>query len=170
MCNIGHFWVLTDIERTFYIGGMETHNRRCSAVNKNGKVCKAWSVWDSNPPRCSAHAGRNVGAGAPKGNTNALKHGLYRSTMTAEEIDLLESCDEQSLQSELEMARLQVIRLAGYQLQEDVPFMQKVKMVPVIISAIRAIAYLKRQIAEMEDPIDWDDLLDEVGEAMDWDI
>lgn len=90
--------------------------------------------------------------------------------MTAEEIDLLESCDEQSLQSELEMARLQVIRLAGYQLQEDVPFMQKVKMVPVIISAIRAIAYLKRQIAEMEDPIDWDDLLDEVGEAMDWDI
>ena len=63
MCKIGHFWVLTAVERTFYIGGMKTHNRRCTAVNKNGNTCQAWSKFDSDPPRCSAHAGRNVGAG-----------------------------------------------------------------------------------------------------------
>jgi glucans biosynthesis protein len=155
----------------FYYCEMEKHNRRCTAVNKNGKACKAWTVFGSDPPRCSAHAGRNVGAGAPKGNTNALKHGLYRSQLTVEEEDLLDSYGgEKSLQNELAMARLQVSRLVGYQSREDVPIEQKAKMAPMIISGLRAIAYLARQTAEMEEGIDWDAVLDSVGEQLDWDI
>ena len=171
MCNIGHFWVLTDVERTFYIGDMKTHNRRCTAVNKNGKVCQAWSVFGSDPPRCSAHAGRNVGAGAPKGNTNALKHGLYSSKMTAEEVGSLEPyAEEQSLFSELALARLQLSRMVGYQMQEDVPVEQRAKLASMIFTGIRAVAYVTRQIAETEPELDWEATLDEVGEAMDWDI
>lgn len=112
-----------------------------------------------------------MGAGAPKGNTNALKHGLYRSQLTVEEEDLLDSYGgEKSLQNELAMARLQVSRLVGYQSREDVPIEQKAKMAPMIISGLRAIAYLARQTAEMEEGIDWDAVLDSVGEQLDWDI
>ena len=170
-CEIGHFWVLTDVERTFYIRGMGNHNRRCTAVNKNGKSCQAWTVFGSDPPRCSAHAGRNVGAGAPQGNSNARKHGLYSSKMTAEEIGSLESyAEEPSLKSELALARLQLGRMVEYQMREDVPVEQKAKMAAMIISGIRAVAFVARQISDSEPAIDWDAALDELGEAWDWDI
>jgi hypothetical protein len=165
------FWALTNTEHMFYSVSMGNHSRRCTAVNKNGNICQAWSVFGTDPPRCSAHAGRNVGAGAPKGNTNALKHGLYRSQVTVEEEELLESyASEKSLQSELAMARLQVSRLVGYQLREDVPLAQKAKMAPMIISGLRAISYLMHRITETEGDIDWDAVLDAVGEELDWDI
>ncbi len=91
--------------------------------------------------------------------------------MTAEELEFLESCaDEKSLESELAMVRLQIRRIAAYQMRDDISVVQKAKLAPVIISALRAAAYLLRQIAETEEPIDWDAVLDEVGEALDWDI
>lgn len=128
-------------------------------------------MFGTDPPRCSAHAGRNVGAGAPKGNRNAWKHGLYSSKMTAEEIESLEQYgEEESLFSELALARLQLRRLVGYQMQDDVPVEQKVKVASTIFSGIRTAANVKRQIAETEEATDWNAVLDEVGEALDWDI
>lgn len=171
MCQIGRFWVLTALERTFYIGDMDNQHRRCTAVNKNGNVCQAWSMWGTKPPRCSAHAGRNVGAGAPLGNSNARKHGLYSSKMTAEEIGSLESyAEDKSLQGELVLARLQLIRMIGYQMQEDVPVEQKAKMGAMIISGIRAVAFVMAQMSKTESAVDWDAILDELGEELDWDI
>ena len=91
--------------------------------------------------------------------------------MTAEEIESLEPfAEEESLFSELALARLQLSRMVGYQMQEDVPVEQKAKMASMIFSGIRAVAYVRRQIAETESEYDWDGILDEVGEALDWDI
>ena len=58
--------------------------RKCSAVCRNGRPCQAWALVDSEPALCSVHAGKNVGAGAPKGNKNAMKHGIYAKYMTEE--------------------------------------------------------------------------------------
>ena len=150
---------------------MEHHSRRRTAVNKNGNECQAWSVFGTDPPRCSAHTGRNVGAGAPKGNSNARKHGVCSKKMTAEEIEALDVyAEETSLKSELALARLQLRRMLEYQLREDVPVEQKAKIAAMIISGIRAVAFVARQISESEPEIDWEAVLDDVGKELDWDL
>lgn len=45
--------------------------RRCGAKTRSGGLCQSWG---SANGRCRMHGAK---AGAPKGNRNALKHGLY---------------------------------------------------------------------------------------------
>jgi uncharacterized protein YjcR len=47
---------------------------RCGAKTRNGKPCRAPVV--AGKIRCRMHGGA-AGSGAPKGNKNALKTGLY---------------------------------------------------------------------------------------------
>ena len=49
-------------------------SRRCGARTRKGKPCQAPAV--SGKARCRKHGGAK-GSGAPIGNTNALKHGMY---------------------------------------------------------------------------------------------
>ena len=48
--------------------------RRCGARSRAGAPCRAPAV--SGKRRCWRHGGA-PGSGAPKGNTNARKHGFY---------------------------------------------------------------------------------------------
>lgn len=47
---------------------------RCGAKTRRGTPCQAPAV--AGRTRCRMHGGAS-GSGAPKGNKNALKHGLY---------------------------------------------------------------------------------------------
>ena len=47
---------------------------RCGAKTRSGKPCRSPAV--SGRKRCRMHGGA-PGSGAPRGNKNALKHGLY---------------------------------------------------------------------------------------------
>ncbi len=47
---------------------------RCGARTRKGAPCQAPAV--SGKTRCRMHGGAQ-GSGAPKGNRNAFKHGLY---------------------------------------------------------------------------------------------
>lgn len=47
---------------------------RCGAKTRQGTPCQAPAV--SGKKRCRMHGGAQ-GSGAPKGNQNALKHGMY---------------------------------------------------------------------------------------------
>ncbi len=47
---------------------------RCGAKTRKGTPCQAPAV--TGKKRCRMHGGAQ-GSGAPKGNQNALKHGLY---------------------------------------------------------------------------------------------
>ncbi len=49
-------------------------SRRCGARTRKGRPCQAPAV--SGRVRCRKHGGAK-GSGAPIGNTNALKHGMY---------------------------------------------------------------------------------------------
>lgn len=46
---------------------------RCGATTRKGTPCEAPAI--AGKARCRMHGGK--GSGAPKGNTNALKHGRY---------------------------------------------------------------------------------------------
>jgi uncharacterized protein YjcR len=49
-------------------------SQRCGAKTRLGKSCRSPAVHGNK--RCRMHGGA-PGSGAPRGNQNALKHGLY---------------------------------------------------------------------------------------------
>lgn len=49
-------------------------SRRCGAKTRSGAPCQSPAV--AGKERCRMHGGA-CGSGAPKGNSNALKHGYY---------------------------------------------------------------------------------------------
>ena len=55
-------------------------NARCGAKTRQGTPCRAPAV--KGKQRCRMHGGAK-GSGAPKGNNNALKHGLYTAEAKA---------------------------------------------------------------------------------------
>lgn len=54
--------------------GPMTSSLRCGAKTRRGTACQAPAV--TGKKRCRMHGGAK-GSGAPHGNKNALKHGLY---------------------------------------------------------------------------------------------
>ena len=56
-------------------------SRRCGARTRSGTPCQAPAV--SGKARCRMHGGAR-GSGAPIGNTNALKHGMYTTAALEE--------------------------------------------------------------------------------------
>lgn len=54
---------------------------RCGARTRSGKPCRSPAVQGKR--RCRMHGGA-LGSGAPRGNKNALKHGLYTREAIAE--------------------------------------------------------------------------------------
>lgn len=60
-------------------------SQRCGAKTRSGEPCRSPAV--SGKERCRMHGGAK-GSGAPKGNQNALKHGLYTRETMAERREL----------------------------------------------------------------------------------
>ena len=66
-------------------------SRRCGARTRKGSPCQAPAV--SGKKRCRMHGGA-AGSGAPKGNQNALKHGMFSKEMKAERAQFREMIAE----------------------------------------------------------------------------
>jgi hypothetical protein len=98
------------------------HYQRCSHPTAAGRPCRAWAVRGSDPPLCSAHAGRNqrqhpggVGAGAPPGNQNHTVHGFYSSALSPAEVaDLLAHTGASTLEGEIACARIALRRVLAH--------------------------------------------------------
>ena len=80
--------------------------------------CRAWAIHGSDPPICSAHAGRTLNPGpggqlgAPEGNHNALTHGFYsRVVRDLETGQPLDNADVVSLDDEIAIARVALRRI-----------------------------------------------------------
>jgi glucans biosynthesis protein len=54
---------------------------RCGAKTRSGKPCRSPAV--QGKKRCRMHGGA-AGSGAPRGNKNAVKHGLYTRNAIAQ--------------------------------------------------------------------------------------
>jgi hypothetical protein len=64
---------------------------RCGAKTRKGTPCKSPAVYGRK--RCRLHGGAD-GSGAPKGNLNALKNGLYTAEAKAKRKVLREALRE----------------------------------------------------------------------------
>ena len=56
-------------------------SQRCGAQTRSGQPCRAPAV--TGKARCRMHGGA-IGSGAPNGNRNALKHGVFTREAIAE--------------------------------------------------------------------------------------
>jgi len=73
---------------------------RCGARTRGGTSCRAPAV--SGKSRCRMHGGAK-GSGAPRGNTNALKHGAFTKKAFQQRAELRQLlADARKLVSELE--------------------------------------------------------------------
>jgi hypothetical protein len=140
--------------------------RKCSAVRTDGQSCQAWAMITSDPPLCPAHAGVQIGKGAPKGNRNALKHGLYLSVLRPDEVKDLEKLKSTSLLHELVLMRVALRRVTEYLNQGGLPLGQVLAIMPVMSTMVRTVIRLLDRIDETG--IDWDAVLDELNEE--WEI
>lgn len=96
----------------------------CAATTADGRACRAWAVRDTDPPLCSAHAGLNIGAGAPPRNQNRTVHGFYgRIFQNGELADLQRFAEDLSLEDEIGLVRVTLrrvmTRLGRYNLAQD---------------------------------------------------
>jgi hypothetical protein len=127
-------------------------SRRCSATTAAGAPCKAWAVHapspdGPDPPLCSAHAGRNVGAGAPLGNQNRTTHGFYASVLSRNEpADILEAAGLTTLESEIACTRTALHRLLKILTEsgDDLSPLDYARMASVAFHGARTIARLMR--------------------------
>jgi hypothetical protein len=145
----------------------QTNSTRCSATTASGQPCKAWAIHGTDPPLCAPHAGL---AKAQKGNQNAVKHGYYRTSIdSAETLSLFDDASDVDLDQEAILLRVYIHRLTQYMDDPELTFAQFQSAGPLLVSAIRALAYIKKQLPPPQD-IDWDASLDRLGEMLDWDI
>ena len=124
-----------------------TPSRRCSHLPAGGQPCQAWAVHGSDPPLCSAHAGRNIGAGAPLGNRNRLTHGFYSTAFNLEELEDVQDHDPDSvLKSEIACARVALRRVMSILADpnRDLPAWEYAKLATLAFYGARTVARLLR--------------------------
>lgn len=117
---------------------------RCSSTTKSGEQCQAFAVRGSEPPRCSAHLGRNVGAGAPVGNQNRRTHGFYGRYYSAEEMEALSGDVEDSLDGEIGVVRVALRRSLRVLEDDGADPALVVALVPLVYAGGRTVARLLR--------------------------
>ena len=147
-----------------YDGGMGT---KCSGTVLNGEACRAWAVRGSEPPLCAVHIGLNKGVGAPKGNQNALKHGFYRPGLTRREMAWLKKyADQVTIEAELAMVRIGLLRLAMFQKENVLSVEEHAAVVKLLVAGARAVAYLEGRIQDLGMDGEFDEVLDNLAEML----
>ena len=136
-------------------------SRKCTAIKRDGRKCRAWAVRDSDPPQCSAHGGYSVGAGAPVGNRNAVKHGYYARGLRPEEIEQLEAFKVRGLMGELVLARVTVMRLMDFVKRASCTAAEALPVMKYVFIGLRTIAYLEERIGDVDEAL-WKEVLREV--------
>lgn len=102
--------------------------KKCGAKTRAGTRCKKLAGSGTShlgTGKCKLHGGAS--SGAPKGNTNTVKHGIYSRVISKE--DLNDAYDmEGSLHIELAIARIQLMRLLEKQNKEgDEPTLDRIE-------------------------------------------
>jgi len=78
---------------------------QCGAKTRSGQPCKANAMPNG---RCRKHGGASTGA--PKGNQNARKHGIYSDAIRPDEAELWSDINVGSLDDDIRIAKLQLRR------------------------------------------------------------
>lgn len=108
-------------------------SEKCGAKTRNGSKCKHPAGYRTDhvgSGKCYLHGGASKGA--PKGNKNARKHGIYSRIYSDDELD--EAKDMQgSIETELAIARIQLANLLSwYKKNNDDPVLERVEETTIV--------------------------------------
>lgn len=102
--------------------------RKCGAKTRAGGKCQYVAGHGTDhvgTGKCKLHGGASKGA--PKGNKNAVKHGIYSRIFSDAELDQAKAM-QGSVETELAIARLQLMKLLELQRDfNEVPVLDKVE-------------------------------------------
>lgn len=95
----------------------------CGAKTRAGKPCNNRPI--AGKKRCRLHGG--LSTGAPKGNKNSLKHGMYSRIFTDEQLDEAQAM-QGDVSRELAIARIQLVNCLNHRrTQGDTPQLDEIK-------------------------------------------
>lgn len=95
----------------------------CGAKTRSGKPCQNRPI--NGKKRCRLHGG--LSPGAPKGNKNSLKHGMYSRIFTNEQLDEAQAM-QGDVSRELAIARIQLANCLKHRhIQDDTPALIEIK-------------------------------------------
>lgn len=80
----------------------------CGAKTRAGTPCRKAPV--SGSKRCMNHGGKSTGSKSAKGNTNAVKHGIYSQQLTANEAATYSGIALGSVDDEIRITRIRLAR------------------------------------------------------------
>jgi uncharacterized protein YjcR len=144
-----------------------TESRKCSHPG-----CKAWAMHGKD--YCSAHRPGGIpGGGAPRGNTNALKHGLYARKLAQRIQEYVDLPDDQTIDTELALLRT-VNKYIATCLQGLMASAER-QNYQLVIRLSQALCRSTQQIirvlkARQETSPDFDAFLDELNEVAGWEM
>lgn len=132
---------------------------KCGAKNRLGLPCKKWAI--NGKKRCANHGGKSKGGGAPKGNSNALAHGIYSSKLTPQELEDYNAIESGSVDHELLLLRILLSRMLDAEtLANELPELTEVYInqgggdgIPTKVRKSKRIDYdvmIERRIARIE--------------------
>ena len=106
--------------------------------------CRAWALHDSDPPTCVSHAGRNAGAGAPRGKRKP--RATTFDSLASGLADLLKWGTRRGVISREERARLRAAHAAALaQLDDessDVTDEEALRSLALLLQTVRSLAWL----------------------------
>lgn len=143
--------------------------QRCTATTTSGAPCKAWAVHGTDPPLCSTHAGRTLGAGAPYGNQNAVRHRFYCHYFNNQELaDMVANLDNvDDIDDEIAIVRVMLGRLLPkLESPAELPTPELAALVPLVLNSTGRIAHLLRDRRALSGKAG-DSLLEALGVALD---
>lgn len=118
-------------------------NVRCPVKNADGTRCKAWAARGTDPPRCSAHAGRNLITIG--GNGDGRSRGFYDRRFTREELaDLVTLALDDTLEDEIAAARVALRRVFAQLEREDLDADKYARLAALTFDGVRTIARLQK--------------------------
>ncbi len=96
---------------------------KCGAKTRTGKPCNNKPI--AGKKRCRLHGG--LSTGAPKGNKNGLRHGMYSRIFTDEQLDEAQAM-QGDVSRELAIARIQLVNCLNHRkAQGDTPQLDEIK-------------------------------------------
>ena len=96
----------------------------CGAKTRSGGKCRGMPMPNG---RCRMHGGGSTGPKIPNSARNAIKHGIYASFLTDEEVELTQQIKLGSVEDELRLARIRLRRaLAAEQNAAGAPELDEV--------------------------------------------
>ena len=149
---------------------LEIPGTRCIGTVMSGEQCSAWAVRGSDPPLCSIHAGLTYGRGAPRGNTNALKHGFYSTRFSPAELQTIADAGNIPLGNELLLVRVALHRLMAYFAREDLTVAEATRLAEALFRGAGRVQKLAQVADSSQGEIDWDSVLDVVSTLTGWDV